>query len=161
MRKHCARTAVNPGIWRGGITLSACRGADGAAGFTLAGARIVICTPSFRVSSGLRVGVRTQVLTALQGLRSLAVNRCPRIGDKGLLIVQRLSHLTSLNCYGCVKARSLCRCAFQQDMHLAADKQGMLQNSQRITVKLLHCLRGVNRLQQVILRTAGNAHASM
>ncbi len=44
-----------------------------------------------------------QVLTALQGLRSLAVNRCPRIGDKGLLIVQRLSHLTALNCYGCVK----------------------------------------------------------
>jgi hypothetical protein len=45
------------------------------------------------------------VLTALRGLRSLAVNRCPRIGDKGLLIVQRLSHLTALNCYGCVKAR--------------------------------------------------------
>ena len=43
------------------------------------------------------------MLTALQGLRSLAVNRCPRIGDKGLLIVQRLSHLTALNCYGCVK----------------------------------------------------------
>ncbi len=48
---------------------------------------------------------RPQVLTALRGLRSLAVNRCPRIGDKGLLIVQRLSHLTALNCYGCVKAR--------------------------------------------------------
>lgn len=52
--------------------------------------------------------IRVQVLTALQGLRSLAVNRCPRIGDKGLLIVQCLSHLTSLNCYGCVKARPLC-----------------------------------------------------
>lgn len=45
------------------------------------------------------------MLTALQGLRSLTVNRCPRIGDKGLLIVQRLSQLTALNCYGCVKAR--------------------------------------------------------
>lgn len=53
---------------------------------------------------GFKVSARAQVLTALQGLRSLAVNRCPRIGDKGLLIVQRLSHLTSLNCYGCVKA---------------------------------------------------------
>ena len=43
------------------------------------------------------------MLTALTGLRSLAVVRCPRIGDKGLLIVQRLSHLTALNCYGCIK----------------------------------------------------------
>ena len=54
---------------------------------------------------GFSADVHAQVLTALQGLRSLAVNRCPRIGDKGLLIVQRLSHLTSLNCYGCVKVR--------------------------------------------------------
>lgn len=51
------------------------------------------------------------MLTALQGLRSLAVNRCPRIGDKGLLIVQRLSHLTALNCYGCVKVLRLVPCA--------------------------------------------------
>ena len=64
---------------------------------------------------------RAQVLTALQGLRSLAVNRCPRIGDKGLLIVQRLSHLTSLNCYGCVKARPIE--SAEIDVYIAA--QGM------------------------------------
>ena len=105
----------------------ACRGAEGNAGPARIG-RIVLPVQYQPGTAHIpRWERRAQVLTALQGLRSLAVNRCPRIGDKGLLIVQRLSHLTSLNCYGCVKARPHRAIACLEGICVsAAEQQGML-----------------------------------